>query len=246
MFHTIVIDKNSHLVSIHLKPSDFLCLHVRRVCITFDAISMARASEFLSTCASIVDLAFWLAWPRENEYSVHISRSVLPKDKIPRARVLSELLALRRVELPHEQLVEIERAGILPRWCMSLTHLWILYWTASSKDQHIDVPFLQDMVSLTHLHIHWQRYEIEIHEKIDVVSFLQARPLLHMVLIGTGEGLIPDGHMPVDVRIVYRTKGDDPVGEWRDQGSVAGKWAVAEEEIARRRGRDEARQDGGG
>jgi hypothetical protein len=235
MFHTVFIEKDSHLGSVLLKPSHFLCLHVKRVCITYGAITMAQAIQFLSTCTNILHLALWLEWPSEQVYNDRYSGRSLAQDKLSMIRVLSQLHSLRRVELPYEQLVEIEPpAGSLIRWGSTLTHFEFIHWDFSSKDEHIRVPLLRDLVSLTHLFIGWQQYDLEMHEK-DVMSILEAKPSLQVALVYTEEGMIPDDHIPVDARIVYRTEVDNPVWQWRDQGPMVGKWVEAEEEIARRR-----------
>jgi hypothetical protein len=232
MFHTVFIDKNSHFESIQLKPSDFLCIYVKRVCISYGAITMAQATQILSNCTNIVHLVFWLDWPSKKKKK---NRKSLAHEKTSMVRVLSQLPALRRLESSYESLIEIEQTGNLPRWCLTLTHLEVIYWNCSYKDDHINVPILRDFVSLTHLHIMWQEYDLKVHEKGDIMALLEAKPSLQVVLVDLEEEFIPDDHIPVDVRIVYRPEGDDSVEEWRDQELIADKWAVAEQEISRRR-----------
>jgi hypothetical protein len=238
MFRTIAImrsEADPKVTWLDLKPAEFFSLHVKRLCITYGAVTMAQATQILSTCTSIFDLAFWIEWPSDHGSGDSGSSTPLAHEKLSMARVLSQLPALRRLELPYEHLVEIERAGNLPCWSSTLTHFEVVFWNFSSKEGRISVPLLRDLVSLTHLCIIWQEYDLEVHEKGDVASILESRPSLQVVLVDVEEEIIPDDHVPVDVRIVYRTEGDDPVVEWRDQEPMAGKWAVAEEVIARRR-----------
>ncbi|KAH6903339.1 hypothetical protein BKA70DRAFT_1302230 [Coprinopsis sp. MPI-PUGE-AT-0042] len=66
VFHTIPIRGFYSLCSEQLKPPDFLRLHVKRMCLTFNASSVKEVTHILPTCNSIVDLAFWFIWPSEN------------------------------------------------------------------------------------------------------------------------------------------------------------------------------------
>ncbi|KAH6902031.1 hypothetical protein BKA70DRAFT_678635 [Coprinopsis sp. MPI-PUGE-AT-0042] len=237
MFHTIVLQTPSSAHSLQLKSSDFLHLHVKRLCITFDSMSMEEASAVLSTCTGIVDLAFWLAWLEVE--------SIDSSTKASMARVISQL-PLRRVELPYEQLVEIEREylriGSLPGWCMTLTHLEVLYWSLSSKDGHILIPLLQHLESLTHLALDWRIFTPALHERVDIASFLETRPSLQIVLVDTEGGQVPDDHTPIDIRIVYMPiiDSEDPVEEWLGHGS---KWEMAEKTVERRRRRERRRRE---
>ncbi|KAH6903352.1 hypothetical protein BKA70DRAFT_606385 [Coprinopsis sp. MPI-PUGE-AT-0042] len=243
MFHTIAIQALPSLRSLQRKPSEFLHLHVKRLCITFDSMSMDDASNILSTCTGVVDLAFWLAWPEDSNIN-----NVNVADKLLMARVLSNL-PLRRIELPYEQLIEIEReslhTGSLPGWRTTLTHLEILYWGLSYKGGHILVPLLQHLSALTHLGIDWRIFTPAIHEQVDIASFLEIRPSLQVVLVDTDDGQVLEDHTPIDIRIVYMTEGEDPLKEWVGRGSKANKWTLAEEEVARRR-RERRGQEGNG
>ncbi|KAH6902050.1 hypothetical protein BKA70DRAFT_678961 [Coprinopsis sp. MPI-PUGE-AT-0042] len=240
MFHTIAIQVLPSLRSLQLKSSEFLHLHVKRLCITFDSMSMDDASNILSTCTGVVDLAFWLAWPEGKDATSTVI------DKPSMARVLSNL-PLRRIELPYEQLIEIEReslhTGSLPGWCTTLTHLEILYWGLSYKGGHILVPLLQNLSALTHLGLDWRIFTPSIHEQVDIASFLEMKPLFQVVLVETDEGQVLEDHTSIDIRIVYMTEGEDPVKEWVGRGSKANKWTLAEEEVARRR-HERRRQEG--
>jgi hypothetical protein len=229
MFHTVSIQSLFSFNSVQLKPPEFLRVHVKRLCLTFGAISMDAASEVLSTCESLVDLAFWLGWSSGRR------RTTPNIDKSTMAHVISQLPRLRRAELPYEQLVEIEKAQSLPLWSTNLTHLEVLYWTLSSTGKHIDVPLLRELTSLTHLCIDWRFYVVEIHEKEDVTQFLTVKPSLQVLVIDTGEGQIADGHKPIDIRVVYYVEDEDPVDEWKDEGPRPGKWTWAEAEVANRR-----------
>ncbi|KAH6877410.1 hypothetical protein BKA70DRAFT_1127608 [Coprinopsis sp. MPI-PUGE-AT-0042] len=242
MFHTIVLQTPSSAHSLQLKSPDFRHLHVKRLCITFDSMSMEQASAVLSTCTGIVDLAFWLAWLEGESISIGNSTAV---DRPSMARVISQLL-LRRAELPYEQLVEIEREylriGSLPGWCMTLTHLEVLYWSLSSKDGHILIPLLQHLESLTHLALDWRIFTPALHERVDIASFLETRPSLQIVLVDTEGGQVPDDHTPIDIRIVYMPiiDSEDPVEEWLGHGS---KWEMAEKTVERRRRRERRRRE---
>ncbi|KAH6877412.1 hypothetical protein BKA70DRAFT_1346337, partial [Coprinopsis sp. MPI-PUGE-AT-0042] len=112
-------------------------------------------------------------------------------DKPSMARVVSQL-PLHRTELPCEQLVQIEReslcTGSLPVWCTTLTHLKVLYWHLASMDDHIYVPLLQHLGALTHLAIDWCMFVPELHERVDIASFLETKPLLQIVLVDAVTG----------------------------------------------------------
>ncbi|KAH6877423.1 hypothetical protein BKA70DRAFT_1475810 [Coprinopsis sp. MPI-PUGE-AT-0042] len=181
-----------------------------RSCITYNAISMQAASHILSTCTStgVVDLAFWLIWPSETR-----STTTEYSLKTSMACLLSNL-PLMRIGLAYEQF-QIEHEGLhrgsLHVWCTTLTHLEIFYWP-------LFVP--------------------ELHEKVDLASILEERPSLEIVLVDTERA---DAHrVPIDIRIVYSSADDDdPVEQWAGWPSEwepwVCKWALAEEEVARRK-----------
>ncbi|KAH6903354.1 hypothetical protein BKA70DRAFT_1515189 [Coprinopsis sp. MPI-PUGE-AT-0042] len=160
----------SSVCYLQLKSAEFLHLHVKRLCITYGSMSMDETSTVLSTCTGVVNLAFWLAW-LEGDSAIDV---IIDRPKM--SRVISQL-PLRRVELPYEQLFEVERKslgiGFFPGWCMTLTHLEVLYRSLSSKDGHIVVPFLQHLTALAHLALDWRIFSPELHERVDIASFLE-------------------------------------------------------------------------
>ncbi|KAH6902048.1 hypothetical protein BKA70DRAFT_678931 [Coprinopsis sp. MPI-PUGE-AT-0042] len=236
MFHTVVLQTPSSAHSLQLKSPEFIHLHVKRLCITYSSMSMDEANIVLSTCTGVVDLAFWLAWPEAN------SNSNPPTvDKPTIARALSQL-PLQHAELPYEQLVEIEReslrTGSFPGWCTTLTHLEVIYWSLSSKDGHIVIPLLQHLDALTHIALNWYVFDPELHERVDIASFLETKPTLQIVLVDAEQGSVPDDHTPIDIRIVYLPVVDDsedPVDEWLGHGGVRSKWTMSEKTVERRR-----------
>ncbi|KAH6877409.1 hypothetical protein BKA70DRAFT_1448192 [Coprinopsis sp. MPI-PUGE-AT-0042] len=154
------------------------------------------------------------------------------------ARVFFQL-PLRRVELPYEQIVEIERESLrtrsIPIWCTTLTHLEVLYWDPP-KDGHIVVPLLQHLDALTHLSLNF--FDPEVHERVHIVSLLETKPFLQIVLLDIEPTRIPKDHTPIDIRIVYLVESNDPVGAWKGHGPKGSKWVWAEEEVAKRRMRE--------
>jgi hypothetical protein len=234
----VIIQKLSTMESIQLKPADFLGLHVKRMCITCNAIVMEEATHILSICTNIVDLAFWLS-PFVNSSGKDIP-ALGPgsgAQDTPIAHVLSRL-PLQRLEVRYERILQLEcesvRVGELPGWCATLTHLDIFCWTLSSRTSHIpQPPLLLHLPALTHLSIGWSEFEPGLHEKEDIASFLAAKPLLQVVLVDTEE--VDDDHVPIDDRIVYLPASADPVREWANQGRRLSKWALAEKVVAKRR-----------
>ncbi|KAH6902029.1 hypothetical protein BKA70DRAFT_1308061 [Coprinopsis sp. MPI-PUGE-AT-0042] len=240
MFHTVSIQNQYSLRSLQLKSCEFLRLYVKRMCITYGAMTMEEASQILSTCTDIVDLAFWLAWPSESTTGIAFDI----KRKASIARSLSQL-PLQRVEITYEHLLGIERQsvllGSLPGWCTTLTHLEVLFWRLSSATNHIVVPLLQHLHALTHLCITWPPFIPELHEQVDIASILIQKPSLKFILVDTEQ--VSDSYIPIDIRIVYlATAGNDPDEEWADRGARVSKWTLAEQEVARRR-RDERGED---
>ncbi|KAH6902054.1 hypothetical protein BKA70DRAFT_1435645 [Coprinopsis sp. MPI-PUGE-AT-0042] len=225
MFHTVVLQTPSSVHSLQLKSPDFLHLHGKRLCLTFGSMSMDDASTILSICTGIIDLAFCLSWPEGNDTS---NTTV---DKPSMAWTLSQL-PLRHAELPCEQLVEIERQqsqhGV----------------SARLVGGHVLVPLLQHLTALTHLAIDWYLLAPDIHERVDIASFLQTKPLLQIVLGVDENESVPDDHIPIDVRIVYLPSvgGEDPVDEWLGHGH-GNKWAKAEKTVERRRRRERRRKE---
>ncbi|KAH6903347.1 hypothetical protein BKA70DRAFT_1566947 [Coprinopsis sp. MPI-PUGE-AT-0042] len=218
MCHTVVLQTPSSVHPLRRKTPEFFHLHVKRLCITYGSMSMDEANIMLSICTGVVDLAFWLSWPEGN------STSTTTVDKPKMSRVISQL-PLRHAELPYDQLVEIERqslsTGSLPGWCTTLTHLEVVYWTIASRDDHILVPLLERFMALTHLAIDWYPFAPDLHEQVDVASFLQTKPLLHIVLVDAEKESVPDDHTPIDIRIVdlpVSVHGEDPVEEWLGNG----------------------------
>ncbi|KAH6902042.1 hypothetical protein BKA70DRAFT_1308128 [Coprinopsis sp. MPI-PUGE-AT-0042] len=185
MFHIVVLQTPSSVHSLQLESPEFLHLHVKRLCITFGSVTMDDASAILSICTGTVDLAFWLAYPEGSNTS---NANV---DKPSMARVVSQL-PLQRTELPCEQLVQIERehlrTGSLPVWCTTLTNLKVLYWHLASMDDHIFVPLLQHLDALTHLAIDWCMFIPELHERVNIASFLETKPLLEIVIVDAVTG----------------------------------------------------------
>ncbi|KAH6903345.1 hypothetical protein BKA70DRAFT_1433859 [Coprinopsis sp. MPI-PUGE-AT-0042] len=178
-------------------------------------MSMDEANIALSTCTGVVHLAFWLAWLEGN------SASTPPTvGKPTMSRVISQL-CLRHAKLPYEQLVEIERkslrTGSFPGWCTTLTHLEVIYWSLSSKVQHIVTPLLQNLNALTHLAIDWYVFVPELHEQVGIASFLEMKPLPQIMFTDAKKESVPDDHTPIDARIVYVPVVDDRedlVDEW--------------------------------
>ncbi|KAH6902028.1 hypothetical protein BKA70DRAFT_1308060 [Coprinopsis sp. MPI-PUGE-AT-0042] len=240
MFHTVAVQSPTTLRSIQLKPPEFLRLHVKRLCLSLHSISMEEARQILSIYTGVVDLAFWLAWPFESGGTT-IDETL----KTSLAHAISQL-PLQRVELPYEQLLQIERGSLqtgssLPGWCTTLTHLEVIYWSFSYTEEHLLIPLLQHLACLTHLCIAWAFFVPGVHEQLDIASFLELRPLLQVVLVESEQ--VSEDHTPIsDIRIVYSSGSDKPVEEWENRGRSVSKWTLAEEEVARRRQLREKRE----
>ncbi|KAH6877407.1 hypothetical protein BKA70DRAFT_215515 [Coprinopsis sp. MPI-PUGE-AT-0042] len=233
MFHTVAIQSPPSLRSIQLKPPEFLRLHVKCLCVTLHSISMEEASQILSFCTGVVDLAFWLSWTFQSS-GTKIDDSL----KTSLAHAISRL-PLQRAELPYEQLLQLEceslrKGSSLPGWCTTLTHLEVIYWSFSYTEDHLLVPLLQHLTCLTHLCITWAFFVPEVHEQADIASFLELRPLLQVVVVESEQ--VSDDHTPIgDIRIVYSAGAANPVKEWENRGPRLSKWTLAEEEVTRRR-----------
>jgi hypothetical protein len=226
------------MASIQLKPADFLRVHVKRMCIVFNSILMEEAIHILSFCTNIVDLAFWLS-PSTGIGGIDAGASGGGAQDTAIAHVICQL-PLQRLEVRYERILHIEcesvRAGVLPGWCTTLTHLEVFYWSLCSIASHIpQPPFLSNLPALTHLGISWPDFDPELHEGQDLSSFLEMRPLLQVVVVDADTIYVDVDHVPVDDRIVYLPAGDDPIWHWANQGRAVSKWTLAERVVEERR-----------
>ncbi|KAH6917793.1 hypothetical protein BKA70DRAFT_1088373 [Coprinopsis sp. MPI-PUGE-AT-0042] len=212
------------LSDLQQRPKQFLAAHLKRLCVLYNAISLADVVELLPSCTGVVDLAVWIEFA---ERGSGLSAELFI--------CLNSFHGLKVLSFVNDNLLWLERSKPTspPLWCANLKYLDLIYW--KDPGRALPVPLLGYMESLTHLSLSPPTLAKEVVEEFDVSSALRTRPTLEVVLIlldrVAHELLVA---VPSDIRVVYRRHSAlEPSRYWKSQ--KRGQWPTAEEEIARRR-----------
>ncbi|KAH6917797.1 hypothetical protein BKA70DRAFT_1554005 [Coprinopsis sp. MPI-PUGE-AT-0042] len=222
------------------KPKDFLAAHVKRLCMAHTSISLTGAVGLLASCAGLVDLAIWIEFTTR----CYDSDEELPsgqKDEDEKRAIeffqntLNSLPGLQSLSFVYDNLMQLERSVATsgpPAWCARLRYLDLVYWSGTART--LPISLLKEMESLTHLSFAPAAFNSRAKDEFDVLSALEVRPTLRVVLILLDD--VPEviTAAPLDIRIIYRPhRGGEPMKQWKNQ--YDSKWIPAEAEIARRR-----------
>ncbi|KAH6879985.1 hypothetical protein BKA70DRAFT_1344533 [Coprinopsis sp. MPI-PUGE-AT-0042] len=246
MFHQVILSPSTQSRrpgcmfprDIQQKPEGFLAAHLRRLCMPHKSTNLAVAVELLACCTGLVDLAVWISFTiLDGEVSLDRRK----EEEMLVAQLcsaLGSLHGLRCLSFAYQNLVRLEPSMMKspPVWFANLKYLALIYW--EDPGNLLPVPLLGHMQSLTHLSLlppALSSLRVQ-NEGFDLVSVLEARPTLQVVLI------LLRGHAsnrllttaPADIRIIYRRYlRVGAIEYWEKQHDD--KWRTAEEEIARRR-----------
>jgi hypothetical protein len=231
------------------KSKDFLAAHVKRLCMPYHSMRLKGALEILASCTGLVDLAIWIDFTTrpydmdsddESDDSLADPEDSGEKDDRLAAEffqgTLKSLDGLRNLSFIYDNLGGLQHFIATepnpPGWCARLKYLDLVYWSEAARE--LPIAILTEMKSLTHLSFSPAALDPSAKDDFEVLSVLEARPTLQVVLIllDNVEGVLALSSS--DVRVIYcPNRGIEPSKYWKEQ--YESKWIPAEEEIARRR-----------
>ncbi|KAF8966631.1 hypothetical protein BDZ97DRAFT_622358 [Flammula alnicola] len=191
-------------------PPEFFASHVKKLCLSV-SVSAANAERILSVCKGVVDLAFWVDYlGRFPKRSIAPFISLLPLHKLS-------------IELTHFTSL-FSDPNSRHRWCDTLTHLEIIFWTHEMSPK---VPHLHKLTSLTHLALRLRHSQVYEDSLFTILS--ECKHLKTLVIFDEPD--TEDMVWTEDPRVVYLPYPPKVVPEWEAQArkDVACSWSRAED-----------------